>query len=56
MINAAADVNPNKTCSGILSKFQLTGKLLNTYDNYIKEKYKIDINYNALNTVKNYFN
>tara|TARA_B100001123_G_scaffold449743_1_gene616422 strand:+ start:16 stop:1464 length:1449 start_codon:yes stop_codon:yes gene_type:complete len=39
-----------------LSKFQLTGKLLNTYDNYIKEKYKIDINYNALNTVKNYFN
>ena len=39
-----------------LYKINLTNKILNTYDNYIKKKYEIDINYNALNTVKNYFN
>ena len=39
-----------------LSKTKITNGLFNTYDNFIKEKYKIDINYKALNTVKNYFN
>ena len=39
-----------------LAKVEITNALFNTYDNYIKEKYKIDINYKALNTVKSYFN
>ena len=39
-----------------LSKIKITGELYNTYDNYIKKRYKIDINYQALNIVKNYFN
>jgi len=39
-----------------LSKAELTSRLFNTYDRYIKEKYKIDINYKALDIVKNYFN
>jgi len=39
-----------------LYKVNLTNKILNTYDSYIKKKYEIDINHNALNTVKNYFN
>ena len=39
-----------------LSKANLASTLFNTYDNYIKKKYKIDINYRALDTVKNYFN
>jgi len=30
--------------------------LYNTYDNYLKERYEIEINYQALNTIKNYFN
>ena len=38
-----------------LSKLKLTGDLYNTYDNYLKNKYKIKINYNALNNIKNYF-
>ena len=39
-----------------LSKINITNELFNTYDNYIKKKYEIDINYNALKIVKNYFN
>ena len=39
-----------------LSKIMLTDELYNTYDNYIKKRYKIDINYQALDIVKNYFN
>ena len=39
-----------------LSKIKITNGLFNTYDEYIKKKYKIDINYKALDTVKNYFN
>ena len=39
-----------------LSKIKLTDELYNTYDNYIKKRYKIDINYQALDIVKNYFN
>ena len=37
-----------------LAKISMTNRLFNTYDNYIKKKYKIDINYKALTTVKNY--
>ena len=39
-----------------LSKIKITDELYNTYDNYIKKRYKIDINYQALDIVKNYFN
>ena len=39
-----------------LSKIKLANSLFSTYDNYIKEKYKININYKALDIVKNYFN
>tara|TARA_B100001123_G_C15237533_1_gene997764 strand:- start:212 stop:1654 length:1443 start_codon:yes stop_codon:yes gene_type:complete len=39
-----------------LSKANIRSNLYNAYDNYIKKRYKIDINYQALDTVKNYFN
>ena len=39
-----------------LAKLKITRELFNTYDNYIKKRYKIDINYQALDNVKNYFN
>ena len=39
-----------------LSKIKITSELFNTYENYIKKKYKVDINHKALETVKNYFN
>ncbi len=39
-----------------LAKTKITASLYNTYDNYIKKRYKIDINYQAVDTVKNYFN
>ena len=39
-----------------LSKIAMTNEIFNTYDNYIKKKYEIDINYKALTMVKNYFN
>jgi len=39
-----------------LAKLSITNGLFNTYDNYIKKRYEIDINYKALDTVKNYFN
>ena len=39
-----------------ISRIQLANGLLNTYDRHIKEKYEIDINYKALEIVKNYFN
>ena len=39
-----------------LSKNKITNELYNTYDNYIKKRYKIDINYQALDSVKNSFN
>ncbi len=38
-----------------LSKINITTNLFNAYDSYIKKKYKIDINYKALNIAKNYF-
>ena len=39
-----------------LAKLKITNELYNTYDKLIMEKYKIDINYQTLNTVKDYFN
>ncbi len=39
-----------------LSKIKIIGDLYNTYDNYLNKRYKIDINYQAVDTVKNYFN
>ena len=38
-----------------LSKVKITNELYNTYDNYIKKRYKIDINYQELDLVKNSF-
>jgi peptidyl-prolyl cis-trans isomerase D len=38
-----------------LSRLKLKGDLYNTYDSYLKNKYNIKINYNALNNIKNYF-
>ena len=38
-----------------LYKIKTTSELYNTYDLYIKNIYKIDINYQTLNTVKNNF-
>ena len=38
-----------------LSKSKITRDLYNTYDSYLKNKYKIDINYIALESVKNNF-
>ena len=39
-----------------LAKTQVKSSLYSSYDNYIKKKYKIDINYKALEIVKNNFN
>ena len=39
-----------------LSKSQIVSKLYNSYDNYLKKRYEIEINYQALDVVKNYFN
>ena len=39
-----------------LSKSKIARDLYNTYDNYLSERYKIDINYQALDAIKNYFN
>ena len=39
-----------------LSRIKITEELYNTYDNYIKKRYKIDINYQTLDEVKNRFN
>ena len=37
-----------------LSKLKITSDLFNTYDSFLKNKYKIEINYKALENVKNY--
>ena len=37
-----------------LSKVKLTSSIYNTYDLYLKNKYKIDINYKALKSINNY--
>ena len=38
-----------------LSKIQIAGNLYNTYDSYLKYKYKININQKALDNIKNNF-
>ena len=38
-----------------LSKIKIRNELYNTYDFYLKNKYQIDINFKALDSVKNYF-
>ena len=40
----------------MLSKTEMVNNLFNSYDNYLRNKYIIDVNYQALDTVKNYFN
>ena len=37
----------------ISSKARLTNSLFNTYDTYLKNKYNIDVNNNALDAIKN---
>ena len=39
-----------------LSKNQIVSELYNTYENYIQKKYKIDINYQTLDVIKNSYN
>ena len=39
-----------------LAKTKITNELFNTYDMLVRKKYIIKINYQALETVKNYFN
>ena len=39
-----------------LSEAKIKNDLFNTYNFYLNHKYKIDINYKALDVVKNYFN
>jgi len=39
-----------------LSKNQIVNELYNTYENYIQKKYKIDINYQTLDAIKNSYN
>ena len=36
-----------------LAKTNITNRLYNSYDTYLDKKYKIDINYNALDSIKN---
>ena len=36
------------------SKIKMANSLFNTYDSYLNKKYKININYKALNNIKNY--
>ena len=38
-----------------LSKTELLSSLYNSYDIYLKNKYKIDINHKALDQIDNYF-
>jgi len=39
-----------------LTKVQMMSALYNTYDTYLRDKYKIDINYQSLEILKNSFN
>ena len=39
-----------------LSQNKIVSELYNTYENYIQKKYKIDINYQALDAIKNSYN
>jgi peptidyl-prolyl cis-trans isomerase D len=39
-----------------ISRKRIASTLFNTYDGYLRKRYKIDINYQAVDAVKNYFN
>ena len=39
-----------------LSRNETVNELYNTYENYIQKKYKVDINYQTLDTIKNSLN
>ncbi len=39
-----------------ISRDNIASSLIDTYDNYVKEKYEIDINSQSLEEIKNYFN
>jgi len=39
-----------------LSKIKIANNLYNTYDKFLSKKYMIDINYQAVDTIKNYYN
>ena len=39
-----------------LSRKRIVNDIYNTYDAYLRKKYKVDINYQGLDLVKNYFN
>ena len=39
-----------------MSKNQTVNELYNTYESYIQKKYKVDINYQAVDTIKNSLN
>ena len=54
--NASINKNPDDyKIYSHLSKVKIAKGLYNTYDSYLRKKYKININYNALDNVKNYF-
>ena len=55
--NVTIDENPEEYQKYFnLSKNQIVSELYNTYENYIQKKYKIDINYQALDAIKNSYN
>jgi len=55
--NVTIDVNSKEYENYMnLSKNKIARDLYNTYDSYLSERYKIDINYQAVDTIKNYFN
>ncbi len=55
--NATIDENSDEYQKYLdLSRSIIVKELYNTYDNYLSKKYKIDINYQTLDVIKNYFN
>jgi peptidyl-prolyl cis-trans isomerase D len=55
--NVTIDENSNEYQKYLdLSRSIIVKELYNTYDNYLSKKYKIDINYQTLDVIKNYFN
>ena len=57
-INKVDNVSINKSAKDYnkylnLSKVKISSSMYNTYDYWLKKKYKIDINYQALEEVKN---
>jgi hypothetical protein len=55
--NVTIDENSNEYQKYLdLSRSIIVKELYNTYDNYLSKKYKIDINYQTLDIIKNYFN